>query len=113
MALTVALPNLMVEFKGNGSMKIAHQQVRLGGGYASQSLFKLYEHLRQLGEGEGEFAKPYKNLEFTKNFLDQALVGSIEFNSEVIVGNVHWPTMSKDVDRKVDYHMRRVMCHFT
>src|SRR5579862_7427632 len=56
-ALTVALPNLMVEFKGNGSMKIAHQQVRLDGWYASQSLFKLYEHLRQLGEGKREFAK--------------------------------------------------------
>lgn len=110
-AMAVALPNFIAEFKGKGVMKIAHQQARLDGGYASQGFFKLYEHLRKLGEGKR--GEPYKNLDFTQNFLGQALVGSIEYNGEVMICNVHWASRSKDADRKVDYHMRRVMGHLT
>ena len=105
-AMVVALPNLIAEFNCKGGMKIAHQQARLGGGYASQGLFKLYEYLRGLGQ-------PYEDLDFTQYFLDHALVGSIEYNGEVMIGNVHWATKSKDPDRKADYHMRRVMGHLT
>jgi hypothetical protein len=110
----MALPNLVAEFKGKGYMKIAHQQARLDGGYATQGFFKLYKHLDKLnGEGKGKLGDLYKGLDFTGNFLDQALVGSLEFNGEVIIGNVHWAAKSTDVDREVDYHMRRVMCHLT
>lgn len=92
----IALPNFMAEFKGKGAMKIAHQQVRLDGGVASQGLLKLYSH----------FKTPEK-------CLGKALVGSVEYNGEVIIGNVHWAAKSNTVRGGVDYHMRRVMCHFT
>ena len=105
-AMVVALPNLIAEFNCKGGMKIAHQQARLDGGYASQGLFKLYEYLRGLGQ-------PYEDLDFTQYFLDHALVGSIEYNGEIIIGNVHWATISKEPGRKVDYHMRRVMGHLS
>ena len=32
----MALPKIIAEFKGKGYMKIAHQQARLDGGYATQ-----------------------------------------------------------------------------
>jgi hypothetical protein len=105
-SLTVAIPNLVAEFKGNGSMKIAHHQARLDGGFASQGFFKLYDYISQLGE-------TYRHLKASERCLDKALVGSLEYNAEVIVGNVHWATKSTSTPGRVDYHMRRVMCHFT
>jgi len=79
-------------------MKIAHQQVRLGGGLAAQGLFKLYSH---------------SHIKRHKKCLGQALVGSLEYNGEIIIGNVHWATESASKPGGVDYHMRRVMSHFT
>ncbi len=93
----LALPNFMVEYKGKGSMKIAHQQARLDGGFGSQGFFKLYEFLKKhLGHCFG-----------------QPLVGTVEYNGEIIIGNVHWATKSTSSTTGVEYHMRRVMAHFT
>src|SRR5271168_5263986 len=77
-------------------MKIAHQQARLNGGFASQGLYRLYSHI----------GHPEK-------CLGKALVGSLEYNGEIIIGNVHWATRSTSEPGGVDYHMRRVMSHFT
>jgi hypothetical protein len=93
----LALPNFMVEYKGKGSMKIAHQQARLDGGFGSQGFFKLYDYLKtDLGD-----------------CFDQPLVGTVEYNGEIIIGNVHWATKSTSTITGVEYHMRRVMAHFT
>ena len=92
----MALPNFVAEYKGKGDMKIAHQQARLDGGFASQGLYRLYNQTGHL-----------------KTCLGQALVGSLEYNGEIIIGNVHWATESASNPGGVDYHMRRVMSHFT
>jgi hypothetical protein len=92
----MALPNFMAELKGKGYMKIAHQQARLDGGVAAQALFKLYNHL-----------------ETPEKCWGQALVGSLEFNGEVMIGNVHWASKPTSNTRDADYHMCRIMCHFT
>lgn len=94
----IALPNFVAEFKGESSMKIAHQQARLDGGVAAKGFYTLY-----------------RDYNVPENCLGQALVGSLEFNPEVVIGNVHWATESKSKtgEVKVEYYMCRVMAHFT
>lgn len=92
----IAIPNFIAEFKGKGSMQIAHRQARLDGAVAAQGYFKL---LTLCNVGEERF--------------DKALVGTIESNAETIVGNVHWAIKTQDKTRPVEYRMRRVFHHFT
>jgi hypothetical protein len=95
--LQLGLPNFLVEYKGEGSMKVAHQQARLDGGVAAEGLYKLYSRLNKSEE----------------SCLDQPLVGTLEWNGDVVIGNVHWATKSISGSREVDFHMCRVMCHMT
>ena len=91
----MALPNFIAEYKGKDLIKTAHQRARLDGGIATQGLFRLYSHL----------GCPEK-------CLDRVLVGAMEYNGDIIIGNVHWAT---ELASKlgVNYHMHQVMLHST
>lgn len=92
----VALPNFLAELKAEGSMKVCHTQCRLDGAFAARGYYQLhvlYPHLND-------------------DVLKTAWVGSIEFNGEVCIGNVHWiDKPSKHAE--LEYHMKRIFCIFT
>ena len=92
-----AFPNFVVELKRDGSMYTAHVQSRHCGAAASQGFVEYFVQL----ENDSEDA------------WNDARVGSIEFNGEVVVGNVHWATRSKNNSKSRKYHMKTVMCRFT
>ena len=92
-----AFPNFVVELKRDGSMYTAHVQSRHCGAVALQGFVEYFVQLENNSE----------------DAWNDARVGSIEFNGEVVVGNVHWATRSKDDFKSRNYHMKRVMSRFT
>jgi hypothetical protein len=90
----VAFPNFLLECKGESSMRVAHVRCRLAGAYAARGYYELHSL--------------YGNPDV---ILDTALVGTIEFNGEICVGNVHW--VSKPSGGDLQYDMKRVLCCFT
>jgi hypothetical protein len=91
----IAFPNFLVEHKSEGSMKLAHTQCRLDGALAARGYYELY----------GLRGDP-------SVVLNTALVGTVEFNGESFVGNVHWISQSSNGGKELEYHMRRVLCFF-
>lgn len=96
----MAFPNFVAEYKRNASMYIAHTQNRHCGSIASQAYHEYYTKIRKEPDESWDIAK----------------VGTIEFNGDVMVGNVHW--VSKGDGGRTDrnhriYHMTRVLCRFT
>jgi hypothetical protein len=77
-------------------MKITHTQCRLDGAYADRGYYELH----------GLFNNPNDVV------LNTALVGTIEFNGETCVGNIHWVSKSSSDGGELEYHMRRVFCFF-
>ena len=70
------------------------------GSVAAQGYLEYYTHIRGSAEESWAVAK----------------VGSIQFNGNVIEGNAYWvnKTGGDGTDPKHrEYHMARVMCHFT
>ena len=94
----LAFPNFTAEMKGDGSLYVAHIQNRNNGAYASRAWHEYYAQVRQ---------KPEKS-------WDYAHVGSVQFNGDVVIGNVHWVSKlngdGSDPRQRV-YHMRRVFGH--
>ncbi len=96
----LCFPNFLVELKRDKSMFVGHVQNRHCGATASQAFVEYFVQLHD----ERQLA------------WNIARVGSIEFNGYVVVGNVHWVSSADqlDQDRTIrEYHMTRVMCHFT
>ena len=93
----LAFPNFLVELKRNKSMFTAHVQNRHCGAVAMQGFVEYYFQLH----------------DDPKNAWNIARVGSIEFNGDIVVGNVHWASRSKKNPESRRYHMTRVMCNFT
>lgn len=91
----IAFPNFLVEHKSEGSMKVAHTQCRLDGALAARGYYELY----------GLFGDP-------SVVLNTALVGTVEFNGESFVGNIHWVSQPSGGGKELEYHMRRVVCFF-
>ena len=91
-----AFPNFLVELKRDMSMYTAHLQNRHRGAIASQAYHEYYEKIQK---------KPDES-------WATARVGSIEFNGDTVVGNIHWVEKSSD-GRERRYHMTRVLCLFT
>lgn len=91
----IAFPNFLVEHKSEGSMKVAHTQCRLDGALAARGYYELY----------GLYGDP-------SVVFNIALVGTVEFNGECFIGNVHWVSQASSDGKKLEYHMRRVMCFF-
>jgi hypothetical protein len=92
----LAFPNFIVEHKSEGSMRIAHTQCRLDGAFAARAYYELH----------GLYGSP-------EIALNTALVGTVEFNGEIFVGNVHWVSKPSNDGKELSYHMRRVACFFT
>ena len=96
----LAFPNCLVELKRDQSMFVGHVQNRHSGAVASQAFVEYYVQLHK-------DSKPAWNT---------ARVGSIEFNGDIVVGNVHWVSSSDEFGQDPTvrkYHMTRVMCRFT
>jgi len=93
----IAFPNFLAELKAEGSMKIGHTQCRLGGACAARGYYELH----------GLYGNPDDVV------LNTALVGTIEFNGEVCVGNIHWVDKPSTDLGELEYHMKRVFCFFT
>ncbi len=91
-----AFPNFLVEIKSNKSMYTAHLQNRHRGAIASRAYHEYYEKIQKKSDESWATAR----------------VGSIEFNGDTVVGNIHWVDKSSDV-REHRYHMTRVLCLFT
>ena len=91
----IAFPNFLVEHKSEGSMKVAHTQCRLDGALAAQGYYELH----------GLYGDPGV-------VLNTALVGTVEFNGESFVGNVHWVSQPSNGGKELQYHMKRVACFF-
>lgn len=91
-----AFPNFLVELKRDMSMYTAHLQNRHRGAIASQAYHEYYEKIRKKPDESWAIAK----------------VGSIEFNGDSVVGNVHWVDKTSD-GRERRFHMTRVLCLFT
>jgi hypothetical protein len=91
----IAFPNFLVEHKSEGSMKVAHTQCRLDGALAARGYYELH----------GLYGDPGV-------VLNTALVGTVEFNGESFVGNVHWVSQPSGGGKELEYHMRRVVCFF-
>jgi len=91
-----AFPNFLVELKRDISMYTAHLQNRHRGAIASRAYHEYYEKIKK---------KPDES-------WATARVGSIEFNGDSVVGNIHWVDKSSD-GRERRYHMTRVLCLFT
>ena len=96
---SMALPNFMVELKHHQSMFTAHTQNRYSGAIAARA---WYEYDKKL------YGPP------SRKTLDVARVGTMEFNGDVMVGNVHWLSRHRDGIElpEPEYHMTRVMNHF-
>jgi hypothetical protein len=97
----VAFPNYLAELKRDASMFTAHLQNRHCGAVASQAFVEYFVQLH---------GKP-------DDAWNMARVGTIEFNGDVVIGNIHWVSSRSDAsgkDRAVrKYHMTRVLCRFT
>jgi hypothetical protein len=96
----LAFPNFLVELKRDKSMFTAHVQNRHCGASASQAFVEYFAQLHEDPESPWNIAR----------------VGSIEFNGDCVVGNVHWVSSSdtSGTDRQVrKYHMTRILCRFT
>ncbi len=93
----LAFPNFLVELKRDKSMFTAHVQNRHCGAVAMQGFVEYYFQLH----------------DDPKDAWNIARVGSIEFNGDTVVGNVHWASSSKRNPESRKYHMTRVMCNFT
>ena len=92
--------NFIVEFKRDGSTYVAHRQNKHAGAVASQAYHEYYTKILK---------RPEKS-------WDTARVGSIQFNGDIVVGNVHWVSKGKDEeaeDEPREYHTARIMTHFT
>lgn len=95
-----AFPNYLVELKRNCSVYSAHVQNRHCGAVALQGYVEY-------------FVQPMRTSQAAWNI---ARLGTIEFNGDVVVGNVHWVSSSdsSEEDRTIrKYHMTRVLCRFT
>lgn len=90
----MAFPNFLVEQKRDLSMYTAHAQNRHRGAIASQAYHDYYEKVRKNPDESWAIAK----------------VGSIEFNGDIVVGNLHWVDKTSRGRR---YHMTRILCLFT
>ena len=96
---TLGFPNFMVEFKRDKSMYIAHTQNRHCGSVASQAFHEYYTKI---------IGKPSLS-------WDVARVGTVEFNGDVVTGNVHWVSKPDDAKSHEDvreYHMTRAFNRF-
>lgn len=93
----IAFPNFLAELKSEGSMKIGHTQCRLDGACAARGYYELH----------GLYGNPNDVV------LNTALVGTIEFNGEICVGNVHWVSKPLGGRGELEYHMKRAFCFFT
>ena len=91
----MAFPNFLVELKRDLSMYTAHAQNRHRGAIASQAYHNYYEKVRKTPGESWAIAK----------------VGSIEFNGDTVVGNLHWVDKTNTGRRR--YHMTRILCLFT
>ncbi len=76
-------------------MKLAHTQCRLDGALAARGYYELY----------GLCGDP-------SVVLNTAFVGTVEFNGESFVGNVHWISQPSNGGKEFEYHMTRVLCFF-
>jgi hypothetical protein len=95
-----AFPNFLVELKRDKSMYTAHIQNRHCGAVASQAFVEYFVRLH----GNSKLA------------WDVARVGSVEYNGDCVVGNIHWVSSSDSSgqDRNIrKFHMIRAMCRFT
>ena len=95
---SMALPNFIAELKHHESMFHAHAQNRHYSAAAAQAWHKYYE---------GYTKRPEES-------LDIATVGSMEFNGDILVGNIHWASKyrgNKEL-KEPEYHMTRVMRRF-
>lgn len=90
----VAFPNFLAEIKSEGSMRIGHTQCRLDGAFAARGYYALHGL--------------YSPADIA---LNTAFVGTIEFNGEICIGNVHW--MTKCPKGELEYRMKRVFCVVT
>ena len=95
----LAFPNFLAELKRDGSMYVAHTELRHYGSVAAQAYHSYYAQI--LNEPESSW--------------DVARVGSIIFNGLVLEGLVHWVSKSggdgtKPGDKR--YHMTRIIGHF-
>jgi hypothetical protein len=96
----LAFPNFLVELKRDKSMFTAHVQNRHCGAVASQGYVEYFVQIKGKPEDAWNIAR----------------VGSIEFNGDVVVGNIHWTSSSDETDQDQacrQYHMTRVMSRFT
>ena len=96
----LAFPNFLVELKRDKSMYTAHVQNRHCGAVASQAFVEYFVRLRKDPDLAWNIAK----------------VGSVEFNGDIFVGNLHWassPDITGRNRKSRQYHMTRVMCRFT
>ena len=97
---TMAFPNFAVELKRDVSMFTAHAQNRHCGSIAAQAYHEYYNLIRDTPEESWGIAK----------------VASVEFNGDVVVGNVHWVENNDGEDLSREnrtYHMTRALCRFT
>lgn len=96
----LAFPNYLVELKRDQSMFVGHVQNRHAGAIASQAFVEYYVQLHK----------------DSSSAWDNARVGSIEFNGDIVVGNIHWVSSSDQSGQDPTirkYHMTRAMCRFT
>ncbi len=96
----MAFPNFTVELKRDLSMYTAHAQNRHNGSIASQAYHEYHVQILDKPDESWDIAK----------------VGSIEFNGDIVVGNVHWVSKSDGDGTEGDhreYHMTRILCRFT
>ena len=97
---SMALPNCMVELKHHQSTFTAHAQSRYCGAIAAQAWHAYDEKM---------YGPP------ARESLDVARVGSMEFNGDVMTGNVHWLSKKSHDSKPLKepkYHMIRVLNHF-
>lgn len=94
----INLPNFIVELKREGSQLKAHQQNIYNGAFGSQAYHSYYEHILQTPDESWDMAK----------------VGTLVFDGDTVVGNVHWVSKSPNNEiRDRDFLVARVFCHFT
>ena len=97
----LGFPNFIAELKCHGSTFVAHAQNRHNGAVASQAWHDYCEDYLK---------KPDES-------WNTARVGSMEFNGDTMVGNVHWVSKETNLDGKPldlrEFNITKVMNRFT